>query len=211
MTQVIDRPPRLMVITESARYGDAVTLERLEGLLQGARPSSVVVQLRDLERGVRERLALGRHLSRLTQATGQFLAVNDRLDLAMLLGAPWVHLPERGVSVGEARSLLGAGVRVSRACHEVAAPAVAPDALVLSPVVQARKGNAALGVGALARLRARVGPRIWLYALGGVSADAVPDCLDAGADGVAVMGAAFDGRPFAPLLDALGIRRPPDA
>ena len=72
-----------------------------------------------------------------------------------------------------------------------------------------RKGNAALGLAALTRARARLAHlrrRVCLYALGGVTAETAATCLEAGANGVAVIGAALVADP-APLLDALEIRR----
>jgi thiamine-phosphate pyrophosphorylase len=85
------------------------------------------------------------------------------------------------------------------------------DAVLLSPILAARKGRAALGLTALAEARSalvrrgRGAPR--LYALGGVEAGTARACLEAGADGVAVIGAALDGRDARPLLQALGVLR----
>jgi thiamine-phosphate pyrophosphorylase len=50
-----------------------------------------------------------------------------------------------------------------------------------------------------------VGPPPLLYALGGVDERNAAQCLAAGADGIAVIGAALDGRDPVPLVRALGI------
>src|SRR4051794_36602583 len=81
------RWPALMVISDSGVARGEVLDERLERVLALARPESVVVQLRDLELGTRERMALGERLVTLCRRHGQRFVVNDRVDLAVLLGA----------------------------------------------------------------------------------------------------------------------------
>jgi thiamine monophosphate synthase len=79
------------------------------------------------------------------------------------------------------------------------------DAVLLSPIFEARKGRCALGVAALGRARdAHPGPA-W-FGLGAVNAGNAAACLVAGAAGVAVIGAALEPDPQ-PLLEALGILR----
>jgi len=207
-------PPRLIAITDRSRATAERTLERFARLVNAARPGSVLLQLRDRELDVRERLAFGRRLKALALSAGQGLAVNDRLDLALLLAADAVHLAESSVSADDARRLLGADCFVTRACHEPAAAAGAGvDGWVLSPVLEERKGRPALGLGALSDLRTRWRatvqgfPEPALYALGGVGAELARACLEAGATGVAVMGAVLAVEDPLPLVAALDIVR----
>ncbi|MEB2313600.1 MAG: thiamine phosphate synthase [Sorangiineae bacterium] len=194
--------PRLIAITDLSVAPAELLVARLGGLVASAAPGSVMLQLRDRALPIRERALLGERLARVARASGQLFAVNDRVDLAMLLGADAVHLGEASMDADAARRLAGPELFVSRAVHEPSAPALGADALVLSPIAAPRKGRPALGVAALsARSDALV------YALGGVDAATARACLDAGATGVAVIGAVLDGRPVEPLLDALGIRR----
>ena len=84
------------------------------------------------------------------------------------------------------------------------------DAALLSPVVAPRKGRAAVGTTVLTCARGNIDAhrsRALLFALGGVDATTVKACIDAGAHGVAVVGAVLDGRDPAPLIAALGIAR----
>jgi thiamine-phosphate pyrophosphorylase len=202
--------PALMVITDLRVAGETLLKERIDAVLRAARTGSVVVQLRDLERPVRERMELGAVLAPLCRRRGQGFIVNDRVDLAVLLGADGIHLGERGVSPADARSFLP-GAYISHACHEVGGiVSKGSDAAVLSPICAPRKGRPALGFGALSRARALLdaaGPSIGLYALGGVDASTARACVDHGATGVAVIGAALDGRDPVPLLRALDIDR----
>lgn len=197
--------PVLVVITDFARAGSAEHVARIQRLVERARPGSVMLQLRDHQLGARQRLEQGRVLRKLTEDAGQWLAINDRLDLWKVLGADGVHLGEGSVDASEARTF---GARwISRALHETESTLdVAADAFVLSPIVEARHGRPALGLEALTLTRARLAGRS-LFALGGVSATTARECLARGADGVAVVGAALDSDDATPLLRALDIGR----
>ncbi|HVU02159.1 MAG TPA: thiamine phosphate synthase [Polyangiaceae bacterium] len=207
-------PPRLVVVTDLDVAPWDLLVSRVGAVLRSATPGSVAVQLRDLERGARERLELGGALASACRTEGQFLVVNDRLDVAVLLGADGVHLGEASVSSAEARRIPGLDeIWVSRACH--AADAVSgedADAVLLSPAAAPRKGRSPLGPEAFRRARASLEAvsarsRPLLYALGGIDAANTAAFRAAGADGVAVIGAVLDGRDAMPLLEALGIRR----
>lgn len=209
--------PRLIAISDGERGQTSFWLEQLEQLLAGARPGSVAVLLRDRQLPLRERQRLGLSLRQLTQRFGQALLVNDRIDLACCLDADGVHLSEASVSVEDARQLARQWRRalwLSAACHdpELLAHASA-DALLLSPVVEARKGRPALGLAGLERARAARArrpaelPPCALYALGGVRRQSAPGLLAAGADGVALIGELFEPGVVPGLLDGLGIRR----
>jgi len=200
--------PRLIVITDTTRVAAELLLARVEALAARARPGTVMIQLRDRELAAAARLELGRRLREITRARGQWLAVNDRVDLALWLAADALHLGEGSVSVPDARRLWGDGW-VSLACHdpEAAAPA-GVDAVILSPIVAPRKGSPALGLGALERARRRLvaGQRgeTLLVALGGVTEATAGACLAAGAGAVAAIGAALDRDDPGPLLAAVG-------
>jgi thiamine-phosphate pyrophosphorylase len=192
--------PRLVVITDLSREH---CLERIERLLRRARTGSVLVQLRDHELSIRRRLEIGRVLRRTTAENGQHLAVNDRIDLALALGVDALHLGESSIETGQARRIFPGWI--SRASHRI--ENTDADAVLLSPIVEARHGRDALGIAALGRARECLDAERRLFALGGVSATTARACLDAGADGVAVMSAALDTDDASPLLEALGIVR----
>lgn len=198
--------PRLVIVTDFAHRPEAACRGRIEQACARARPGSVMIQLRDHDLSIRRRLELGRHLAAVAHAHGQLFAVNDRLDLALLLEADGVHLGERSVRPEDARQLLP-HAWLSRACHDPARCTLdGADAVVLSPIVAARHGRPALGPAALATARAALGSAGELIALGGVDAGVARALRDAGADGVAVMGAVLDADP-AELIEALELSR----
>ena len=200
--------PRLIAITDCQQLPRPLLESRVATLLAGARPGSVLVQLRDRVLPPRQRFELGQHLAELARTHGQHFAVNDALDLARLLAANALHLGEQSVDTKDARRVLGA-IWISRACHDPrAVSTLDADAVLLSPVFAARKGAPALGVSGLElgleHARRRPEP-VLVYALGGVTPEYAAQALQAGADGVAAIGAALGGSSMA-LLDALGIR-----
>jgi thiamine-phosphate pyrophosphorylase len=209
--------PRLIVITDRESGPLDVWLRHLEELLAVAEPGGVQVLLRDPRLPIRERRQLGELLRQLTEQHRQSLSVGDRLDLAVLLRADAVHLSEASVTTEDARAfarLHGQRWAVSAAAH---APerclTASEDALLLSPIMAPRKGRPALGLEALRRARSACGERsealgnCRLYALGGVTSQNARALLDAGADGVALIGELFEPRAPTALVRALGIQR----
>jgi len=199
-----ENPPRLIAMTDRTVASADETLRRFERLARAARPFSVMFQLRDRELPARERLAFGRDLRALCTAEQQWFQVNDRCDLAALLGADAVHLGEASVSAADARRILGEGVFVTRACHDPECelePGV--DGWVLSPIFAERKGRAALGLEGMARLAARARA----YALGGVSASGAGKIIEVGAFGVAVVGTVLAGDDGEALLSGMRVDR----
>jgi thiamine-phosphate pyrophosphorylase len=202
--------PRLLVFSDLTRAPRDVMLARFNTLADAARPRSVVFTVRDYALSARARWTLGVELAALAARTGQLLGVADRADLVQGLGAHALHLPENGLSLKDARTCVGVGIFISRACHEpLRSAVVGADAAVLSPIFAPRKGRPALGLEAIERARdaqkeSEVAPA--LYALGAVVAENAAHCLAAGATGVAVIGAALEPDP-APLLKALEISR----
>ena len=198
--------PRLIVFTDTTRADAASMLEHFNALAERAEPGQVLFTLRDYHLPVCDRWLLGERLAQMAERTQQHFGVAERADLARALGCCGFHLPQSGLSAADARSYLGPGILLSRGCHDPAAVVEAEiDAVLLSPIFDARKGRPALGVAALERARAAHPEHAW-FALGAVGAGNAAACSSAGAAGVAVIGAALDADP-APLLGALGILR----
>jgi thiamine-phosphate pyrophosphorylase len=208
--------PKLVAITDLTRFSSEHVLARAAELAQQARPGSLAVLLRDHQLSARERLALGRELGRLLHAAEQQLWIADRLDLSLLLAADALHLGEGSVTARDARALLGPGRRISRAWHDAgplsearASELDGVDTLLLSPILEPRKGRPALGVAALGALVESLRERAIsssVVALGGISAAAAAACLTAGAQGVAAIAAAWS-PDSEELVSVLGIAR----
>lgn len=201
-----DSSPRLIAITDVTQFGEAQTLVAFERLCFAARPRSVCVQLR-LDGTAQAQLELGHHLRRICVESEQTLSVNDRFDVALALELSAVHLKSKSVPAAEVRRLWadrGWPLWMSQAWHAEDEPApVDVDALVVSPVMGARKGRRPLGPARLGQCVRAV--ELDVYALGGIEAAYVRENLAAGARGVAAIGACYL-QPL-PLVRELGIIR----
>ena len=123
------------------------------------------------------------------------LIINDRIDLALALGASGVHLGQRDLPVAEAHAIATARGRpdlwlgVSVTSPEQATSALAQGASYLSasPVFGTptkQDIDPPIALDGLRRLR-RAAPGVPLVAVGGVKPSNATDVIAAGADGVA--------------------------
>jgi thiamine-phosphate pyrophosphorylase len=188
--------PRVLQITAAGVLPEADLFARLGALagLPSAARGRFAVQLRDPELPTRALVDLGMRLREATRALGAALVVNDRLDLALSIGADGVHLGRRSVTVADARTLLPAGAWISTSCHDLVDVARAAeegaDAAVLSPIFASPGKGRPLGVEVLREARAALDARASatsLVALGGVDAESAGACFAAGAGAVATI------------------------
>jgi thiamine-phosphate pyrophosphorylase len=117
--------------------------------------------------------------------------ISSRCDVVLACGAAGVNLPERDISVADARVLLDDRL-VGQSVHsiEAALRAEAQDAdyVIFGPVWESAShpGLAPAGISALQAVARSVG--IPVLAIGGVTDDRIEVCLAAGADGYAAIG-----------------------
>jgi thiamine-phosphate pyrophosphorylase len=148
------------------------------------------LSLREKDLPAAEREAWLRRLVRLGGDYGAVVTVHDDTAAAQATGAAGVHLPA-GVRPAAARQALGPGALIGCSAHDPDELALAAEAdyATLSPVFASpgKPGyGPALGLDRFAALARRDVP---VVALGGVDAANARLCLEAGAAGVAVMGA----------------------
>jgi len=190
---------RLYVITDRRLVPDLVGF--CDRLLAGVPPGSVLVQLREKDLTGRALVELALALRRVTSAHGAPLLINDRVDIALAVGADGVHLPEAGFDPAEARAL---GMSLVGASRHAVGPTNA-DFITFGPVWETPGKGAPVGLELLAA--AARASRAPLYALGGIDdADKARRCREAGAHGVAVIRAVACDDPAAAarrLLDAM--------
>ena len=163
-----------------------------------------LVQLRERDLTPRELLALAWELRRLTLARALFV-INGDVELALAVAADGVHLPERGGSVAEARARMGRGCLVGRSVHsaDAARAAQAEDADYVQVgnifATQSHPDHAPAGLDLVREVRTAVmlpsGVRgTPLLAVGGITPRNARAVIEAGADGVAVIGAIMGSR-----------------
>ncbi|HEY8370937.1 MAG TPA: thiamine phosphate synthase [Thermodesulfobacteriota bacterium] len=171
-----------------------------------ARGARVGVQLREKDLDGGPLFALAREVRAVTRDHGARLLVNDRLDVAIAAEADGVHLPARGLPPDAARKLLAATGLVGVSTHSAAEAAAARDRgadfVVLGPVYEPTSKRAAgppLGVAALAGAVGEAG--LPVLALGGLTPERVAEVVQAGAHGVACIGAVMAASDPAAAVD----------
>lgn len=204
--------PRIWIITNpDHRAGPIQPIRRALSTNPGGR---VGVQLRAKRALDRQLIDWGRALREITMAAGVPFSVNRRPDVAEIVAADGVHVPERGLPVDEIRQqwpdFLWIGVsRHDRAGLRDAAAQGASYAF-LSPVFAVPGKGSPMGLVGFRSAIANVG--IPTYALGGVTARDARALLKAGAFGLAVRRAIYDApdpsQVLQELLDALDKNEP---
>jgi thiamine-phosphate pyrophosphorylase len=117
--------------------------------------------------------------------------VSSRCDVALAVGAAGVNLPERDISVADARILIGDGL-VGRSVHSIEgarqAETEGADFVIFGPVWESATHPELkpAGLSALEEVARSVG--IAVLAIGGVTEQRIELCLAAGADGYAAIG-----------------------
>lgn len=175
--------PRLRVITDDALPDDEL-VERARAICRVAR-GAACVHLRDARRSGRELAALAERLREVTSAHGSGLVLGGRYELALRVRFDGFH-GWRAPRVG-ARPV---SVPVHDADELARAVRAGAHAALVSPIFETPGKGPPRGLEALREART-LAPGLFLYALGGVDAGRARACVEAGADGVAVVRAVF--------------------
>ncbi|HAL92800.1 MAG TPA: thiamine phosphate synthase [Verrucomicrobia bacterium] len=152
------------------------------------------VQLREKNVGTREILEEARVLRTVTRSLGVPLIINDRVDIALAVGADGVHLGQRDMPITDAKRLGPPGwiIGVSaESLHDAKrAELGGADYIGVSPVFSTpTKTDTALPLGLDGVRAIRAAVRIPLVGIGGIHAGNARDVIRAGADGIAVVSA----------------------
>jgi thiamine-phosphate pyrophosphorylase len=183
--------PKLYAITDR-RLSGLSHAEQVARLIDGG---ATFIQLREKHLSPREFYEEAGDALKVARERGVKLIINDRVDIALALGADGVHLGQDDMPPEAARALLGVGAVIGFSTHNVeqaiAAARLPVDYIAVGPVfATASKENPdpVIGLEGLRRVRAAV-PSIPLVAIGGVTRENAPSVLDSGADSVAVISA----------------------
>ncbi len=186
--------PRLHVVTDDRVLARtdfrAAALEVLEA--GGAR---VVLHVRGPRTSGRALYRTAADLIRPARRTGARLVVNDRVDVALVLGINRVHLGGRSMPAAVARRLLGPDARVGRSVHSAAEAGGGHGRIdyLFAGAVFATPSHAGVAPGGIDMVRAvAAASRAPVVGIGGITAARTARVLSAGARGVAVIRAVWD-------------------
>ncbi|HUG38048.1 MAG TPA: thiamine phosphate synthase [Candidatus Limnocylindrales bacterium] len=182
---------RLIVITEAELAHPRSVEEVIAAALEAGAPA---VQLRAKGATARELLELGRRLRRLTRDAGALLFVNDRVDVALALGADGAHVGPDDLPVAALRGAVPRGFLLGASADdpEVAARLVADGAdyigcgTVYATTTKPDAGKI-IGLEGLDRVARAVDAPV--VGIGGITPKRSAEVARTGAAGVAVVGA----------------------
>lgn len=175
--------PCLMLVTEPMER------RRLVRVVRGAVAGGVnIIQLRDRTCSLLETISLASLLK--LAAPGVPVLINNGVLSVRGASANGVHLSEAHPPLSRA-ALSRRGLLIGRSVHSTTAARRAAcddaDYLVVGTIFESRShpGAPPAGTGLIRAIRTELA--LPLIAIGGITPDNLPDCLDAGASGVAVL------------------------
>jgi len=125
----------LYFITDSTGFSEEEFLRRTEEALKGG---ASLLQLREKDKTTREYIELAEKVHQITKKYDVPLIIDDRVDVALAMGAEGVHLGQSDMPISTAREILGDDFIIGATTKTV------PQALVA-----AEQGADYLGVGAI--------------------------------------------------------------
>ena len=198
----LPRPPILVI---SDRRQARWPLDQVAAAVFAAGGRWFLLRDKDLAPAARRRML--ERLVAVARPYGATILLGGDPALARAAGAAGVHLPDGG-DVAAARAVLGAAALIGFSAHDLAGAAAAAragaDYVIFSPIFPSASKpgyGPALGLTGLRDAAARL--PVPVLALGGVTAATMAGCLDAGAAGVAVMGAVMSAEDPGAAMAAL--------
>src|SRR5215213_2898095 len=185
------RLPRVYPLTDVQLSGLSHA-EQVQRLSEGG---ASLIQLREKRLPALQFYEHARAAAAVAAERGVRLIINDRVDVALAVGAHGVHLGQDDMPPEAARRLLGPEAIIGYSTHTVAqaleALALPIDYIAIGPIFKtATKTDTSpvLGLEGLRAVREAVGD-VALVAIGGITAANAAEVIEAGADSVAVISA----------------------
>lgn len=169
--------------------------EQVVEIVRAIAPYVDVFHLREKHLTARDLYTLGQKLLLEANLPSYKLAINDRLDVAIALGAGTVHLAGHSLPPDIVRSTtsdMQIGVSVHSLKEAVAAEAAGVDYLLFGHVFPSgsKPGLPPRGIEALRKVAEAC--TLPVLALGGITSTVLPDIIETGAMGAAVLSAVMD-------------------
>lgn len=189
----LDHPldARLWLVTDRRQVRDGDLVAVLGACLDAGLPA---IQVREKDLGAGDLATLCRSVVAIARPRGALVSVNDRVDVALAVGADAVQRTSTSLSIEDIRAVAGRRLGVGASVHSVDAAHEAEQAgadwVVFGPVYETpskRRYGAPQGVQRLGETVRAV--RIPVVAIGGITAGRVAEVMATGALGIAVISA----------------------
>ncbi|HYO81295.1 MAG TPA: thiamine phosphate synthase [Bryobacteraceae bacterium] len=168
------------------RFGFGGDVHALLGCIErNAQAGVSMIQIREKDLAARELLSLTRRAVAVSGSAS--VLVNGRIDVAIAAGAHGVHLPSGSIQPRRWRSIVPDNFVIGLSCHslEDVRAAEGADYILFSPVFESPGKGKAVGLAALRQV-CQASP-VPVLALGGITHENAPSCMEAGAAGFAAI------------------------
>jgi thiamine-phosphate diphosphorylase len=185
---------RLYAVTDPSMI-DSSGLSVADAVSAAIEGGATIIQLREKNCGGKEFATRAAAVMERCRAAGVPLIINDRVDVALAIGADGVHVGQDDLPAEAVRKVIGPdvilGVSVKTVEEAVAAEAAGADYLGAGAIFStSTKDSSVIGVEGFEKVCQAVNT-IPVVAIGGVGKNAVKDVVGAGAAGIAVVSAVF--------------------
>ena len=184
---------RIIGITDK-RYMEGSFFERIERAIDGG---VGVIEIREKELSSADFYDKAKRLLRICRERGAKLIVNDRVDVALAIGADGVHLGKEDLPIEAVKSIFGGviGWTARNPGDALRGERAGADYIGAGSVFASRTKEAKLiGLDGLKRIKEAVS--IPVIAVGGITKENIRMVMETGVDGIAVSSALFLGDPY---------------
>jgi thiamine-phosphate pyrophosphorylase len=155
-----------------------------------------IIQYREKNKSTREMVKEAKKLKQICESKAIFL-VNDRIDVALAVDADGVHIGQSGISVDDARRILGKekiiGLTVHNVEEAIQAEKMDVDYVGLAPIYNTdTKEDSGIPCGPETIAEVRKNINLPIVAVGGVNKNNVKEVIFNGADGAVAVSAVLD-------------------
>jgi len=180
---------RLYLVTDRSKFTDNNAF--LDAVAASLKGGTQVVQLREKTATAKEFAELARQVRELCAVYEAIFIINDRVDIALAVGADGVHLGQEDLDINSARKILGNDsiIGLSTHCPEQALTAVesGADYIGVGPVytTPTKPGRPSVGLEYVEWTAKNI--NIPWFAIGGINLDNTEEVITAGAPGIAAV------------------------
>ncbi|KAG2445538.1 hypothetical protein HXX76_000153 [Chlamydomonas incerta] len=191
---VLRRQLRLYAVTDP-HCNQKTGRSLLQAVTAAVRGGASILQIREKDIDGGDFFTEAAAALKVCRAYGVPLIINDRVDVALAVGAEGVHVGQSDLPAAVVRAMIGPsrilGVSVKTPEQAAAARAAGADYLGAGAVLPTgTKDTDVIGLAGLAAVAAAAAP-LPIVAIGGVSGANAADCVQAGCAGIAVVSAIF--------------------
>lgn len=187
---------KLYLVTDGSLFSSED--EFLDAIAAALKGGVEIVQLREKTASAKEFIRRGKKIKELCALYDALFIINDRVDIAHIVGADGVHLGQEDVDIAEARHILGndAIIGISTHAPEQAQKAVhsGADYIGAGPVFETptKPGRKSVGLEYVEYVSKNID--IPWFAIGGINTENVSEVINSGASRVAIVRAVINSK-----------------